>query len=105
MDYFDPFADEAAAIARLREVQHAVPRRLVRHRLALPDGALDRDRARARAAPAATVTQEEVASPWGHDSFLLEVPRYHELVAAQLRRPVQHLTCIFEVMLLYIGKC
>ena len=24
---------------------------------------------------------EEVASPWGHDSFLLEVPRYHELVS------------------------
>ena len=34
------------------------------------------------------VVQEEVASPWGHDSFLLEVARYHELVAAQLERAV-----------------
>ncbi len=33
------------------------------------------------------VVQEEVVSPWGHDSFLLEVERYHELVAAQLADP------------------
>ena len=38
-----------------------------------------------------TVSFEEVASPWGHDSFLLDVPAYHELVAGFLtveaRRP------------------
>jgi homoserine O-acetyltransferase len=24
--------------------------------------------------------REEIASPWGHDSFLLPVPAYHQLV-------------------------
>ncbi len=28
----------------------------------------------------------EIESPWGHDSFLLEVPDYHRTVAAFLRR-------------------
>ena len=27
----------------------------------------------------------EVTSPWGHDSFLLDVPEYLGLVAARLR--------------------
>lgn len=30
---------------------------------------------------------EEISSPWGHDSFLLEVPAYHEAVARFLRAP------------------
>ena len=59
MDYFDPFADEEAAIAQLRRRRHPLPGRLVRHRLALPDRALGRDRARAAAGRCA-VTQEEV---------------------------------------------
>lgn len=33
------------------------------------------------------VEQEEIASPWGHDSFLLEVPAYHEAVARFLDAP------------------
>jgi homoserine O-acetyltransferase len=28
----------------------------------------------------------EIASPWGHDSFLMDVPAYHEAVAALLER-------------------
>ncbi len=39
----------------------------------------------------APVSFREIRSPWGHDSFLLEVPGYHETVAAFLdadgRRP------------------
>lgn len=29
----------------------------------------------------------EIASPWGHDSFLLEIPAYHEAVARALTAP------------------
>ena len=50
MDYFDPFGDVAPAIERLRGSRDALPRALVRHRLALPDGPLARDRARAHGA-------------------------------------------------------
>jgi homoserine O-acetyltransferase len=32
------------------------------------------------AARGADVRREEVSSPWGHDSFLMDVPEYHELV-------------------------
>ena len=28
----------------------------------------------------ADLTRHEVASPWGHDSFLMDVPEYHRLV-------------------------
>jgi homoserine O-acetyltransferase len=83
MDYFDPFADEEAAVARLR---HVGTRFLVvsfdtdwrfqtAHSVEI---------ARVLERAGCEVAHEEVASPWGHDSFLLEVPRYHELVAAQL---------------------
>ncbi len=54
MDYFDPFADEESAVAASPQRRHALPRRLVRHRLALPDRALGRDHARAARGPAAT---------------------------------------------------
>lgn len=33
------------------------------------------------------VEHEEILSPWGHDSFLLEVPAYHEAVARFLTAP------------------
>ena len=88
MDYFDPFADEEAAIAQLR---HVGTRFLVVSfdtdwRFPTAHSAEIR-RVLARAGCA--VAQEEVVSPWGHDSFLLDVPRYHKLVAAQLAtRPV-----------------
>lgn len=32
------------------------------------------------------VTFREIASPHGHDSFLLEVPEYHRTVASFMRR-------------------
>ena len=83
MDYFDPFADEAAAIARLREVQTRFLVVSFDTDWRFPT-AHSTEIARVLALAGCDVMQEEVASPWGHDSFLLEVPRYHELVAAQL---------------------
>ena len=82
MDYFDPFTDEEAAVARLRNVR---TRFLVVSfdtdwRFPTPHS-LEIARVLERAG--IDVTHEEVVSPWGHDSFLLDVPRYHELVAAQ----------------------
>ena len=32
----------------------------------------------------ADVRHDEIASPWGHDSFLMDVPGYQETVAAFL---------------------
>ncbi len=82
MDYFDPFADEEA-VARLAGgdtrflvvsfdtdwrfgTEHS--RRIVR----TLEGA------------GVPVSFREIRSPWGHDSFLLEVPGYHETVQAFL---------------------
>jgi homoserine O-acetyltransferase/O-succinyltransferase len=83
MDYFDPFADAEAVRAQL---QHARTRTLVlsfdtdwrfptRHSLEIAD-LLD--------SAGATVSHREIASPYGHDSFLLPVPEYHEAVRAFL---------------------
>jgi homoserine O-acetyltransferase len=79
MDYFDPFADEAAAVERLR----SNPTRFLvvsfdtdwrfstAHSLEI---------ARVLEKAGCDFVREEVASPWGHDSFLLPVPAYHQLV-------------------------
>ena len=86
MDYFEPFADEDDGGRAPAERGHRVPGGLVRHRLALPDAALPGDRE--GVAPCGLRGRcEEVVSPWGHDSFLLAVPRYHELVAGFLASP------------------
>ena len=77
MDYFDPFADRPACPDTRFLVlsfdsdwrfgtEHA--RRLTRELETL----------------GADVRRHEVASPWGHDSFLMDVPEYHALVAAFL---------------------
>ncbi len=85
MDYFDPFADmnavsAAQAAAKLRflvmsfesdwrfSVEHS--RRIVRH--------LEHARL--------TVSSREVESTWGHDSFLLELPEYHQALRAFMDR-------------------
>ena len=86
MDYFDPFASEGAAVERLRA---ETPRFLVVSfdsdwRFPTAHSA---EIVRVLRRAGADVTFEEVASPWGHDSFLLEVPRYHELVAGFLGAP------------------
>jgi homoserine O-acetyltransferase/O-succinyltransferase len=85
MDYFDPFADVAGVVAALRG---ADPRFLVlsfdtdwrfatRHSLEI---------VRILTAAGAPVTFREIASPHGHDSFLLAVPDYHHTVRAFLDR-------------------
>jgi len=79
MDYFDPFADEAAAIERLRDnptrflvVSFDTDWRFsTAHSLEI---------ARVLEKAGRDVVREEIASPWGHDSFLLPVPAYHQLV-------------------------
>ena len=79
MDYFDPFADEQAAVERLR----TNPTRFLivsfdtdwrfstAHSLEI---------ARVLAEAGCDFRREEIASPWGHDSFLLPIAAYHRLV-------------------------
>lgn len=85
MDYFDPFADPE----RVRE-------RLARCRTRFLVLSFDTDWrfdtshskqvVRTLTAHRVPVTFREIASPHGHDSFLLEVPEYHRTVAAYLDR-------------------
>jgi homoserine O-acetyltransferase len=85
MDYFDPFADLPAAIARLKRVRTKFLvvsfdtdwRFDTKHSL---------DLVRVLQGAQVPVTFREIASPHGHDSFLLEVPEYHRTVAAFLGR-------------------
>jgi homoserine O-acetyltransferase len=77
MDYFDPFSER--------------PQRSATRFLAISfssDWRFGSEHARAIArqldALGADVRHVEIASPWGHDSFLMEVPGYQELVAAFL---------------------
>ena len=83
MDYFDPFAGEDIAIARLRHVNTRFLVVSFDTDWRFPT-AHSAEIARVLRRAGCAVYQEEVVSPWGHDSFLLEVPRYHALVAAQL---------------------
>ncbi|WP_245581219.1 homoserine O-acetyltransferase MetX [Propionicicella superfundia] len=88
MDYFDPFADvDACAAARtaahLRflvmsfesdwrfSIDHS--RRIVRH--------LEQERLR--------VSSREIGSTWGHDSFLLDLPEYHQTLRAFMERAIE----------------
>lgn len=84
MDYFDCLSnDDACALLGRSPVRFLVmsfdsdwrystkdSRRIVRH--------LERARQ--------PVSFREIASPWGHDSFLLEIPDYHDTVRAFLDR-------------------
>ena len=85
MDYFDPFADEAEAVRRLGA---CATRFLVLSfdtdwRFGTPHS---REIVRVLRAAHREVSFREIASPWGHDSFLLEVPEYHRTVEAFLGR-------------------
>ncbi len=85
MDYFDPFGDPAAAVRRLEQVK---TRFLV---LSFDsdwrfDTSHSREIVRHLAASHVPVTFREIASPWGHDSFLLVVPEYHRTVRAFMER-------------------
>jgi len=82
MDYFDPFADPAAAgmIAagggRFLLLSFDSDWRF--------DTAHSRRIVRTLEHAGAPVSFREIRSPWGHDSFLLEVPGYHETIRAFL---------------------
>jgi homoserine O-acetyltransferase len=79
MDYFDPFADEEAVVeglsrnpTRFLVVSFDTDWRFsTAHSLEI---------ARVLERAGCAFVREEVASPWGHDSFLLPVPAYHQLV-------------------------
>lgn len=80
MDYFDPLADPALALAdvasagtRFRLISFDTDWRFGSHHSAqltreLAHGGVD-------------ARHTEISSPWGHDSFLLDVPEYHERIA------------------------
>ena len=83
LDYFDPAADFGGDLsAALARAKARVPGGLVQLRLALPAGALARDRARAARQPARSSPTCEIDAPGGHDAFLLEDPRYHDALRA-----------------------
>jgi homoserine O-acetyltransferase len=85
MDYFDPFADEALAVVRLQagRTRYLVISFDTDWRF---DTSHSREIVRVLQAAHRPVTFREITSPWGHDSFLLEVPEYHRTVRAFLRR-------------------
>ena len=75
MDYFDPFADVAGAPpggTRFLHVSFDSDWRF-------PTAHSVRTHELLRAAGADS-RHVEIASPWGHDSFLLEPPGYHDVV-------------------------
>ncbi|MEW6581941.1 MAG: homoserine O-acetyltransferase [Actinomycetota bacterium] len=85
LDYFDPFGDHAAAQLRIARMK---TRFLV---LSFDtdwrfDTSHSKDIVRVLSAEGVPVTFREIASPWGHDSFLLPVPEYHDTVRAFLGR-------------------
>ena len=92
MDYFDPFADEHAAVAALSagETSFLVISFDSDWRFPSPHS---REIARVLERAGRAVRCAEVASPWGHDSFLLDVPAYHELVAGFLTVEARRAGC------------
>jgi homoserine O-acetyltransferase len=77
MDYFEPFAEpprhDAPITSRFLIVSFSSDWRFgTEHSLHIAE-----ELRRRGAAP----EQVEVDSPWGHDSFLMDVPAYHEAVA------------------------
>lgn len=85
LDYFDPFREPV-------EAQRRIARMKSRFLVMSFDSdwrfstAHSREIVKALSAERVPVTFREISSPWGHDSFLLEVPEYHHTVRAFLRR-------------------
>jgi homoserine O-acetyltransferase/O-succinyltransferase len=85
MDYFDPFTDMSVAGPKLEalDTRFLVVSFDSDWRF---DTAHSREIMRVLSAHRVPVTFREIASPHGHDSFLLVVPEYHRTVAAFMRR-------------------
>jgi homoserine O-acetyltransferase len=81
MDYFDPFAERPPRPdTRFLALSFSSDWRFgTEHSLAIM---------RELEAIGADVRQQEIASPWGHDSFLMAVPGYQEAVAEFLQSGV-----------------
>jgi homoserine O-acetyltransferase len=91
MDYFDPFAAPAAAA----RIAAGTTRFLVLSfdsdwRFPTQQSRRIHEHLAAAGAPSEHV---EIPSPWGHDSFLLDPPGYHERIAAFLSRATATTTC------------
>ena len=88
MDYFDPFADPGAAAkiaaggTRFLVMSFDTDWRF--------DTGHSRRIVRTLEHAGASVTFREIRSPWGHDSFLLVVPGYHETIGAFLNADGRH---------------
>ncbi len=81
MDYFDPFGTYPDVVpgTRFRLISFDSDWRFpTAHSLRIRDEL---------AARGVAVEHTELASPWGHDSFLLEPPGYHDLVRDFLQQP------------------
>jgi homoserine O-acetyltransferase len=79
MDYFDPFGEsyERTTGTRFQLISFSSDWRF---------GTEHSERmASSLHAIGASVEHHEVESPWGHDSFLMDVPEYHALVRAFVR--------------------
>lgn len=84
MDYFDPFATpDACAAAAAAGTQFLVLSFDSDWRF---NTSHSRRITRALEAARCPVTFREITSPWGHDSFLLELPAYHDTIRAFLDR-------------------
>jgi len=87
MDYFDPFAEPGAT--------DAVSARPVRWLVLSFDSdwrfGTDHSRRVVRRLELAAqpVTFREISSPWGHDSFLLDVADYHDTLRAFFDRALE----------------
>lgn len=91
MDYFDPFADPE----RTRTLLDGLRTRFLVISFDTDwrfDTSHSRQIVKTLAAHRIPVTFREVASPHGHDSFLLPVPEYHRTVAAFLDRALAQQT-------------
>lgn len=88
MDYFDPFADPGAAAriadggTRFLVISFDTDWRF--------DTGHSRRIVRTLEHAGASVTFREIRSPWGHDSFLLVVPGYHETISAFIDADTRH---------------
>ncbi len=86
MDWFEPFSEHdpaavAAAGTRVLVLSFDSDWRF--------STAHSRDIVRRLEAARVPVSFREIASPWGHDSFLLEVPGYHDTVRAFVERALE----------------
>jgi len=85
MDYFDPFADvDALDAVRRHPVNYLVMSFDTDWRFSTEHS---RRIVRALESSETPVTFREIESPWGHDSFLLEIPAYHDTIRAFLECP------------------